>query len=231
MATMREECIPIERIEAVAALPETDPRRRHLESCPRCRAHWAELQDFMRLGAAPAEARPAEARERLQHWLDSELLARPAARHPAEHRSPRPWRPWEWPAVLRLAAAAAAVIVVGAVWTWQRASAPVPGAALRGGGDATTGTASRDSIALALDPASHPGDVRLRWNAVAGAEAYEVTLHAADLSVIGRIDAHGGTGCALPDSLRGATLARVRALRGGDEFARSSFLRLPPAGR
>lgn len=234
MATKHDHCIPVEDLEAVSRLPGEDPRRRHLDVCPRCSARWSELRDFLLFTPAPSEAQPDAARRRLQQWLDTELLAPSAERRPDSRRAWVSRERWAWATDLRFAAAAAAVVLVGVFWAWQRPPVPIPGAALRGEGTRLQGSMSRSLFTLSLAPGSRGDDVRLRWTAVANADAYEVTLLASDLSVLSRMEVRGRTGFAVPDSALGTragrapTLARVRALRRGDEISLSGFVRLPP---
>ncbi len=233
MAMTGDPCIPVEELEEVSRLAADDPRRRHLEVCPRCCARWTELSDFMLLTPAPPEAQPGAARRHLQRWIDTELLPPSTASRRAS-RSPWPWRErWTWSGGWGIAAAAAAVVVVGAFWAWQRPAAPVPGAALRGEGAPALGSMSRELFQLSIVPGAQAEGVRLRWAAVAAADAYEVTVHAGDLSVLARIDARAQTEFVVPDSVLQAgpngtpTLVRVRALRHGDEISLSGFVRLP----
>lgn len=230
--TTGDRCIPVELLEEASQRPSDDPGRRHLETCPRCRARLAELEDFLRRTPAPPEARPGEARLELQQWLDTQLLAPAPVRARPLPVARRRWQPWAASPGWRLAAVAAAVVVAAGTWAVLRPQAPVPGAAVRGEGGAPRGGMSREIFALSLEPESGAG-VRVRWAPVVGADRYEVTVHAPDLSVLARFDAGDRTVATVPDSLLGglpgrpATLLRVHALRLGDELARSGFVRLP----
>ena len=68
---MKGECVRIEHMADIELLPADDPRRRHVESCPRCRAVYAAYRDFM--APAAADAGPEQARARLEAALEREM--------------------------------------------------------------------------------------------------------------------------------------------------------------
>jgi hypothetical protein len=222
-------CDPAE-VGRLLDLPPTDPRRRHLDECPRCRSLALSYGDFVAPGPVPSGARPSEAAS----TLSAALSAAMASPLPPALRERRALRFSRWlqgvltpPALKPALAAAAVVIVAGAVvvgYLSRTPSAPV----LRG----------QAGVALALAPLERgpEGTIRLRWQPLAGAESYQVRLYSTALVEVARLEPTTETTMlvsrdAVPDSLpSGSTvLCRVAGLRGGNDIALSPVgtLRVP----
>jgi hypothetical protein len=205
------QCIDVEKIGEVIDLPEDHPRRRHAQTCPRCRSLVESYVEFMKAehveGSGLEKARgalDARIRQRAERWAPTQTSALSRA----------PW--WRGllkpaPLVAGLAAAIAAVIVVTSRGPEQEV--------LRD--DAT------QSQPFSLNDAhvDATGAIRLSWTAMAGADGYEVRIYGPDLSEVYRAPSTTETSAvidraALPANLP-ATLDltwRVYALSGGDEI-------------
>jgi len=160
-------CIDIAELATVDGWPDGDPRRVHLDGCPRCRARLAQYRAFAH---PPAEHQPdVDADAAVLAALEAEI---PGARL-RDVETPSPWTrwlyPWRsprgWSLIGAAAAAVAAIVVINA-----RDATPPP-IVLRG--DVTDGgvTLVDDGVEILED-----GDVRLRWHPVADADAYTVVL-------------------------------------------------------
>ncbi len=208
---MEAQCIDVEKIGEVVDLPEDHPRRRHAQTCPRCRSLVESYLEFMK-----AEHVEGSGLEKARGVLDARLRQN-AERWEATRTSSLSREPW-WrgflkpaPLLAGMAAAIAAVIVV----TSRAPEREV----LRD--DAT------QSQPFALNDArvDASGAIHLSWTVMPGADGYQVRIYGPDLSEILRLPETRETSAvvdrtALPDHLP-ATLDltwRVYALSGGDEI-------------
>ncbi|MCB9513646.1 MAG: hypothetical protein H6694_04950 [Candidatus Latescibacteria bacterium] len=106
---MADSCPTVEVLADLAALPADDPRRRHVQDCPRCRARLLDYQDFLAGGAPVSAASLEDALDRLDAALrDATADPGPAPRSRAAKRCRCarsgarrwPWPPsscWPWP--------------------------------------------------------------------------------------------------------------------------------------
>jgi len=170
---VKHACIDADQIGSVLELPADDPRRRHLEECPRCRNLARAYAAF--IGAeAPAGARPEEARRHLGGVIRAEAAKDAERSH--EARQPFRWMQGWWRPAGIVAAAAAVVLVAAVVWMGRGPATPP---LLRSEG----GTAG----ALVTEPAAiADGAVHLTWHPVAGADRYQVRIYDADLDEVYR---------------------------------------------
>jgi hypothetical protein len=209
-------CIEAEALDAVLALPESDPRRAHLRGCPRCHALAESYAMFM----APADSHAAHAddADRAFDALRANLLAGSSASAPSLRRST--WRDWFAPALRPAWALAALTILAGGALLLPRLQSSAPSHVLRGA----------DNAPMTLSPpAAQDGGVKLAWKAYPTADAYTVVFYSPALEELGRVDAGAQPvfvvpAARLPQAYAqgGAVLYRVIASRGGDEIARSS---------
>jgi hypothetical protein len=204
-------CVDVERIGSVLEYPADHPVRRHTDDCPRCRSLVQSYQAF--LEAAPASgAGVSAARPR----LDAAIRHGADAAFPAESRAPFPmksggwWRAWMRPIP---ALATALVVVAAAVMLWPRDE---PTSRLRVSGQST------NAWNLSASAAGTGGSVLLAWNAVTGADAYEVRVYGPELEELLRLSSIG-TSLAVGRSEFPANIPPgadltwvVTALRGGD---------------
>jgi hypothetical protein len=227
MTSQREQCAAMEEIEVLLRLPPGDPRRRHLDTCPRCRARVITFLEFV----APPNDLPADLLRHADSTLEDALrreLARGAERRPAGAERPaRAWLRFAPPRPVGWAFAVIALLVVVAsvrFFAGHRETEPV---LLRDSG-------ARDAAASVPSELRAVADgerIELSWDPVPGADAYEVRVYGLDLTEIARIratvDARAQlTRASLPSSMppRTSALWRVVALREGDPFGES-----PPA--
>ncbi len=221
-------CPPPQSLEELARLAPGDPRREHLEECPRCHARWTALRSFLSGQPVPPGARLDEAKSRLVRALRDEVVGAqmrraPTARHP--FGGGLRWSAWR-PAIGL--AAAGVVILVGLRLLESRPEPP--SVLLRGESEVST-----VSLAPVAVPISQ-GAMELRWRACPGSDAYQVILFRPGLEEFARLDAGRDTCLALsPERLAklgppgSAVFWRVAALHGGDPLSLSSpaTLRLP----
>ncbi len=171
---MTTRCIPVEEIATVLSLARDDERRRHAESCARCSALMLAHAEFVRASVVEG-ADPVDARRRLDALIASRVegASSPGARPviPMRHSHWARLRP-VWAIV------AAAVVVTGVVLVRDWPQRP-GNEAVRGGAHAVIETSPAE--------VSSDGSVAVHWEPVPGADAYEVTLLAADLSEVRRL--------------------------------------------
>jgi hypothetical protein len=213
---MTKDCIPLEALGTLDALPPDHPMRRHAATCPRCSSLLFAYESFVRADAVQGADAP-EAERRLDAFITRRVQGgepepAPVARAPKRGRG----RWFELPAFRFAAAAVALVLIATVVARWQ------PWAperiVYRGEGDA----------AIEVEPAQllADGAFELRWTAVPGADSYRVTILGADLSELARLPLPNQVGARFdPKSLAaGQTAAywRVEALREGGVIASSA---------
>jgi hypothetical protein len=207
------DCYDEDALGVILESPADDPRRRHVESCPRCGARALSYQRF--LEAEAGESLRSEDHARLA-TLRAELTGGPGvsrANTSAMRERARPgWREWFKPA-WQSALAFAAVVIVAGVFL----SRPEGERAVRGPDDAR-GTATA--------VAARNGDVRFAWPTVPEADRYEVRIHSTGLGLLARFDAGPDSALTVPASDMPpeyrdgqVVLFRVVALAGSDELA------------
>jgi hypothetical protein len=212
-------CIPLESLDEALALPEGDPRRAHLASCPRCRA----LVDNYRLFTAPddEDATHALAAEgRLDAYREQWLGRASTAVAPARRGARPGWRSLFAPTLRPAWAAAAVVVVAGAVLLWPRLAPERGRIVLRG--------SEREPLALAQPEFLASGAVRIAWQPVADADSYQVRFYSTGFAELARLPKVSATHVEapadrLPADYRqgGLVLVRVVAFKGPDEIAHS----------
>ncbi len=219
---MTEKCIDIEQIAEVLELPDDDPRRRHLDECPRCSALLLSFQAFLGAEEIPGSD-PVDAGERLSSFIQSKIaktlsdtsMSGAAPDHPgflAEVVQSLFRRPvWVM---------ASLVIVAAGMLLWKPwVEDPL---VLRGTISAETGT----PLDLAAPRALEDGSTQLSWVPLDGADSYEVRLYDESLSEIARFGPVTETTFILDHSMLpvdapDAMLWRIVALEEGDEIALS----------
>ncbi len=220
---MNRDCPPIESFEELLSLDPEDPRRVHLDRCPRCHARMTAFTAFMEVHPLPEGVRMEEARRHLSDAIrrESEIRSRGARSFPS---------PFAWFRFGRL------------IWKPALGFATLlllAGIFLRGGGDRGVDTppilrdagAPRAAGAPLVSDRAAGGAIQLRWRSIPESESYRVLLYGTDLVEISRIDAGRDTTIVLtPDVLARLgesdtpIIWRVAAVRMGDEVSLS-----PPA--
>lgn len=207
------------------ALSPDHPERVAAEADPAFVA-WARMAGVFESGdGAPLdEAALAPRRAELARRLEREL--RPVA-DVAPRRAgwfERFVAGWATPPGRAAFAFAALVCVASAGW-WLMAN--------RDAGEPMRGAPTEVREVRWLEPARADGKLRLRWDAVPGAERYELVFHSAELVELARVDAGASTdrefaAGSLPAGLAAGARIEVEvvAIARGDELARSRLVEL-----
>ena len=210
-----EHCHEIAELADLAGLPAGDPRRSHLDSCPRCRGRAAaqnlflepgDTSDLKDLGGADAE---------LARRLDPVLAASPAtAARPARRRGP-------WYALAAVLAVGAIGLTTTELLRMRGGSAPAVGEHLRG--EETAGL--KVTVAAA--------NVQIAWPdapVLPDAGFFVFSLLGPGLEEVGRRVAQqpGFTG-PVADLPAATAFCQAFAVSCGDTVARSGIVALRPA--
>jgi hypothetical protein len=230
---MSGDCIPVEDLGRILALPEGDPGRAHLEGCSRCRSLAEMLVEFARPGVAVAESGFAEVDDLLRTTIADitgvgEEPARAEAPSPVREFVPEPRRrAWfGFPQLAGAFAALAIVAVAGVVMLRSHGAPPVMRGAPAAGANTFAEAAAREVA----------GGVEFTWTPVAGATAYQVIFLDESLREVARLAPVPGTSARLESGrlpaplLHGSSVGwEVEALAGSDRFAvsRTLALRVP----
>jgi hypothetical protein len=181
---MESVCYRPEELAEILDLDDSDPRRSHLGSCPRCRARLATYEEFR--SAPPAVTGPQldDALSRLGHSMDEEIWGEAAPRpKPRVVRSRPSWLSWPRFPILRPALVLAAVLLVVVIVDSVRQQPSERGIVLR-----TEKTVGDD---FEVDPPrlGTDGSLEVRWSPVTGADSYRVLFLSAKLEEIATVDA------------------------------------------
>lgn len=217
---MKQGCPPLESFAQVLLLHPGDPRRAHLEDCPRCSARRIALQSFLTMEPLPEGIDLDEARKRLslavrRQAAEAEFAGR---RKPATLRGllllPR-WKP-----ALGLAAALVLGTILIRSTLDRRTDSEI---LLRGDG------ATEQALVLLPPVAGSDGSIVLSWRKAPGAETYLVMIYGPDLAEIARFETGSDTTLALPPARlsglgpRGTVIFwRVATLQHGDQVSLSA---------
>ena len=205
------DCLDLEALASLSGLPAGDPRRAHVESCPRCRARLVALEEFVAgTGSDVPDAEWLAAKAALERRRVSEGLAARPATPPVVRPT---WTRALWRPVF--AAAATLVLVSAGVW-WTTQSRHEPALRAVPGDEWTIAVGTREAA------------VTIAWLASPGADQYRVVFLDASLEPVATLE----VGAALEatvrrDSLPGglshgqAVMVEVHALRGAEAIARS----------
>jgi hypothetical protein len=221
---MTDECFRLEELESLIDLDAQDPRRRHLEDCPLCRARLAAYKAFITEGPPQAGSKPERAEAELGSFMEnmirgSEARSDSRARLHARRFPKRVLIPG-----LAVAAAAAVILII--------ALSPFPGgdrqlpAPLRG-----SDSPSITGAGVSVRPVEQSGSsVLFSWTARPDADRYEIQIFNARLEGVARFEAGGDTSLTVESGdLPGPDepfFWRIAAFRGGDEIAHSRPLPL-----
>lgn len=224
-------CFTGDELLAILDAPPGDPRRREAEACPRCAAECIAHARFLEGGPAAEGADLADARRRLGAFVAREIIGEPGGA--VADRAARARRPGRWWQAVPRPAWALAVVIGGLAITLVRLQPwredPI---VLRGA--TKPGEEAAALIKVLPATALRDGGVLLRWQPVAGAEGYEVSLLTAGLEpVLSRRTARDTTLQLDPASLRAAAGAEqvlywtVAVERGGRAVGHSAPQPLP----
>jgi hypothetical protein len=224
---MKQNCIEIDQIANVLKLSPDDPRRRHLDECPRCASRSLMYRRFLAGEPVPG-ADPASADAHLAAVMKAAIDGRSQADDGRERGGflARATRAWLGRAAL--AGAAVAVAVVVAVTWWKPWTTPET--VLRG--DKTS--LGVQQLPLEASQMVADGGVRLTWRSVDGADSYIIRLRTPELDEIALLGPTTDTSLVihrstLPPETPSVILWRVIARQNGDEIRRSrpASLELP----
>lgn len=213
---MKNDCIPVEALGTLDALPADHPMRRHAATCPRCSSLLFAYAEFARAEDVEG-ADPADAERRLDAFIEREVERGRAGAAPVTG-APKPGRGrWFDVPVFRFAAVTAAIVLAAVVvWQWQPWGRDE--IVYRSGAGGAAG-----AIAVETPRVLEDGALELAWSEVPGADAYEVALLGPDLAELALFPVRGATSLRV-DATRaaGAAYWQVGALREGGVIANSA---------
>lgn len=224
---MKQNCIDIDQIATVLKLPPDDPRRRHLDECPRCASRSLMYRRFLAGEPVPG-ADPASADAHLAAVMKAAIDRRSTEDAGRERGGflARATRAWFGRAAW--AGAAVAVVVTVAVMWWK----PWTTQETVFRGDKTPPGVQQ--LLLEAPETVADGGVRLTWHAVDGADSYVVRFRTPELDEIALLGPTADTSLVifrstLPQGTPPVVLWRVVALQNGDQIRRSrpASLELP----
>jgi hypothetical protein len=210
---MTERCHDPADLVDLAGLPPGDPRRGHLETCPRCRG-LAEAQGlFLEPGDTSDLPDLAAADAELAARLETALAAEPARTiRPERRRAP-------WYALAAALALCALGVATADLLDLRLGGGPRVGERIRGG-------ATADLLVTADDGVLHGA-----WADAPTADSYVLELLDADLTTIDRREVAGPEFTQpIADLPPGAAYCRLAAVSSGDVLARSGLVAFDPAG-
>jgi hypothetical protein len=233
---MTSRCLTIEQLDRAGAWPDDDPRRLHIDNCPRCRALLASYRAFVEPSDAPPGADPAAAKRALAATLAHVIMRDPGSAPRFEALRGRVdargrWARWWDGPILRpaLALAAGIMLTIGALELADLREPSAPDGVLRGEPGAESAVVI--NATLEFDSA---GTAHIRWDPLSIADAYRVVVFDATLQKV--TDWEVGSATALAVDLRtdtrfsprqGPLFWAVVASQNGDEIARSRLENLP----
>lgn len=222
---MTQRCFQAEELSDILDLEEADPRRRHLDECPRCRALLSEYRDFLKPPQEMPGTNLEDAGSRLREVLEREIRE-------GEPSSPVK-RIIESRTFRMVMAVAATICVIIIAYSFKEDRPPESdGIVLR----EEPGAGREDEIALRPVQPLSEGAVKLSWRTAAGADAFKVYFFSAELEELAVLGPQTESSIVLqPGEIPGLPgsgtllLWRVGALKEGDEIASSPLgtLRLP----
>jgi hypothetical protein len=239
-----DRCPPVETLPEIAILPldgeKVDPRRRHLEHCPRCQARLADYRDFMAGGtpcpprelhaamaALDATLRTAGGRDAALGAAGDGAAGDRAAAHRAGDPRARVLHPVFGHPLARVGFALAALFLLLVALDALPERPRQREIRLRAG----EGRPSAAALVLEAPRLLADGSLELAWQALPGADDYRLRLLRPDLSLLAERPCGEATHVRLAGSefaaLRtagGVLVWQVEAWAGGDPLAIS-----PPA--
>jgi len=221
-------CLPPEELEAIGTLPADDPRRRHLEHCPRCRTLARRYRQFVDPAPLPAAAGGAAAGRELSrrlHLAIPELAPVGEANHRGRDTAdPGRSHIWRRPARPLLAIAAVLVCCLGLLALRHQLSEPQT----RGPADAPVLLRGDPNAPPLLTVTREPAGVRLAWQTPAGTDKAVVVLLDERFQETARLTAGAGGALVLAAGQIGAArYARVLFEDRGDVVAMTRTVALP----
>lgn len=229
------QCVDEQALGDVLALPQSDPQRRHVDECPRCRALAVSYRQFIDPSSEESASYGTAEDQRLTEFRERLTGASPAvapgtvrdakarAAVPGARTSAAGSRPWSdrlFGPALRPVWALAAIAIAFGVMKIAPKSPPAGAPTLRGGNAHELGTAM---------PSYAAHGVTLVWSPNPEADHYQLRFFSTALTEIGRRDLARDTTVTLaigdlPAAYAGGETIfyRVVAMKGGDELESSA---------
>ncbi len=221
---MVQRCVNPEDIAEIVTLTSDDPRRQHLDQCPRCGTLARRFRDFLDPAPLPPEADAEAAGRMLRQRLTialPELAPALEADDRLETTPPRARFHFNRPL---LAVAAVLVCCLGLLGIRNQLVQPPTDGALE-----RSVLRGADLSPTALEVVKADAGLELTWGQPAGTDASETVFFDGNLSQIERLDT-GTTGtyelARVPD---GARYIRVEFLQAGDVIASTRTVPLSTA--
>ena len=174
---MTHPCFQVDELGDLLELGYDDPRRKHLDECPRCRALLTEYRGFM---APPTDAEGADlpdAEKRLTAFL-KQKVQQDGSIAPPPSPSVRFFRRTSFRLVM---AAAAVVFAVLTLMTYHDRQPPVSDEILLREGTGHGSFSEEGKVKLLPLGKRADSKTGLRWHKVKGADAYRVRLFSVEL--------------------------------------------------
>lgn len=214
---MTQRCFQAEELSELLDLEEADPRRRHLDECPRCRALLAEYRDFLKPPSEISGTNLDEAGSRLRGALKREIYEGEAASPVKRVVESRTFRV--------LMALAATICVILIAYSFKEDRPPESdGIVLR----EEPGAGRERKIELLPIQPLREGAVKLSWRAAEGADAFKVYFFSGELEELAVLGPQAESTIVLePGEVPGLPgsgtilLWCIKALKEGDEIASS----------
>lgn len=213
---MDDRCHPLEDLPQIMNLPEGDPRRQHLDRCPRCQTLARQFDAFMHPGPMPTAADLDGAGVELNQRLEAEL---DLSMSPVTRRSPNHsfWRLAPGQGRPLLAMAAVLVICVGLLTIRHQMVGTTP----RGDSEVTILRGPASLILAQIE------NNNLIWTLPEQADEATVVLYNASLQEIAKIAAPMTTTLDLTTISHPETrYVRVLFMSRGDIIKQSSIITL-----
>ncbi|MCP4574061.1 MAG: hypothetical protein GY838_17005 [bacterium] len=209
---MMEHCHPMNELADLAGLPTGDPRRRHLEDCPRCRGLAAAQGLFLEPGDTSDLPDLVAADAELAGRLQSALATPPGAvTRPTRRRA-------NWYALAAVLAVCAVGLTASELWRGPGGTGPRVGEYVRGD----------EAVGLAVTTGE--GFLRCDWPAAPEAETFVFALLDAGLAEVERHqEVRPGFEKSVTDLPATAVYCQAFAVSRGDTIARSGIVALRPA--
>ena len=218
---MVNRCLSPESLAEIATLSPKDPRRRHLDECPRCGTLARRYRDFLDPAPLPPEA-DAEAASRILRQRLSTALPELAPALEADDRN-QTTTPRARNRFVRPLMAVAAVLVCGVGLLGIRNQLTQPGG---DGPPQRSVIRGNDLSPTALDLVVQETGLDLAWNQPADTDASETVFFDSNLTQIERLDSGTAGHFHLADLPAGTRYVRIEFLQAGDVVASTRTLPL-----
>ena len=206
-----DRCFDTREIPTLTGLAADDPRRRHLEACPRCRALAQAYAEFLDPGDTSDLEDLSALDAELARRLDKTIAESPVLVIRRRRRR-------TWMAAAAVLAACALGLAAGELLRLREGILPSEGDHLRG-----------EAVASGLVVTTTADGWILTWPDAPEFDLVVYVFLSDSLEEIGRRTATGELALAADDPLARAIFCQALAVAQGDTLARSAIVRLHPA--